>query len=88
MAEDWNDHARDPDSNEVFDKRNEYIDQTATPTATQDIALHGDGSYIEGQGATYSAKPLRFGNDAEYFNKTRPDDMVAKAIKIGGWILL
>ena len=75
LAEDWTDH----DSNEVFDKRIEYIDQTVTSTTTQDIALYGDGSYIEGQGATQSAQPLRFDKDAEYFNKTEPDDMVVKA---------
>ena len=37
---------------------------------TRDVALYGDGSYKEGDGATYAAQPRSFRNAEDYFNRT------------------
>ena len=50
-----------------------------TYTTAQDVALYGDGNYIEGSGATYSAQQLIFGNDALYFEKAEPVDAASMA---------
>ena len=46
---------------------------------TRDVALYGDGSYKEGDGATYAAQPRRFRDDQDYFNKTEAAAVSAMA---------
>ena len=50
-----------------------------TYTTTHDVILYGDGSYIEGSSATYSAQPFKFSGDALYFEKTEPVDTASMA---------
>ena len=61
------------------DKRSEHIDKRMPRATTRDVALYVDGSYKEGDGATYAAQPRRFGDDQDYGNQTEPEAVAAMA---------
>ena len=68
LLEEWNDDAWTVDQGGRTDKRIEYLDQMLHYTSERDVALYGDGSYIEGGCVTYSAQPFKFCNDLQYFD--------------------
>ena len=63
--ENWTEHAWQFDSNTHADTRSEHIDERIPCATTRDVALFSDDSCKEGDGATYSAQPRRFGNEQD-----------------------
>ena len=71
LPEDWSDDGK---AKQCYgtDKRSEHLDKTITYSMDQDVALYGDGSFINRGCATYSAQPIKFGNGVQYFDKAEP----------------